>query len=234
VLKLMRDSSRGVRFGAFEVDFDACELRKHGIRIGLQEQPFRLLRALLERPGQVVSRDELRRQIWLADTFVDFDRSLNTAVLKVRQALGDSSTHSRFLETIPRHGYRFVAIVEPIEPAGSVAAGELPGSQAVDRAEKGAPVTPRETSARSRICVRRRSHDRRDVADHCRPSRDQSAKSDLEDQASDKLCGCRICSRLVTRWTFRGVQSFCPGRCEYFRHAYWRRRPGAVNQRPDG
>jgi Tol biopolymer transport system component/DNA-binding winged helix-turn-helix (wHTH) protein len=132
---------RGVRFGPFEVDFEACELRRHGIRIDLQEQPFRVLRALLEHPSQVVSRDELRRQLWPADTFVDFDRSLNTAVLKVRQALGDSSTHSRFLETIPRHGYRFIAIVEPIESAGFEAGGKVPGPHVPDRAESQAPVT---------------------------------------------------------------------------------------------
>lgn len=112
---------RRLRFGAFEADLESAELRKGGIRIALQEQPFRVLAALLEHPGQLVTRDELRREIWPADTFVDFDRSLNTAALKIRQALGDSATHPRFLETVPRRGYRFVAPVEPAGDAGPVA-----------------------------------------------------------------------------------------------------------------
>jgi Tol biopolymer transport system component/DNA-binding winged helix-turn-helix (wHTH) protein len=106
---------RRLRFGAFEADLDMGELRKSGVRIALQEQPFRMLAALLERPGQVVPRDDLRREVWPADTFVGFDRSLNTAALKIRQALGDSATHPRFLETIPRRGYRFVAPVEVVD-----------------------------------------------------------------------------------------------------------------------
>ena len=97
-----------VRFGAFEADLQAGELRKSGIKIRLQDQPFRVLALLLERSGEVVTREELRSEIWPDDTFVDFDHSLNTAINKIREALGDSASHPRFVETIPRRGYRFV------------------------------------------------------------------------------------------------------------------------------
>lgn len=97
------------RFGVFEVDLRAAELRKRGVRIKLQEQPFQILSLLLEHPGEVVTRDELRQQLWVAHTFVDFDRSLNKAMTKLRFALGDSAESPRYIETIPRHGYRFLA-----------------------------------------------------------------------------------------------------------------------------
>jgi len=98
-------------FGVFEVDLKAAELRKHGVRIKLQEQPFQILSLLLEHPGEVVTREELRRKLWPAHTFVDFDRSLNKAMTKLRAALGDSADNPRYVETIPRHGYRFLAPV---------------------------------------------------------------------------------------------------------------------------
>jgi DNA-binding winged helix-turn-helix (wHTH) protein/tetratricopeptide (TPR) repeat protein len=98
-------------FGIFEVDLRAAELRKHGVRIKLQEQPFQILSLLLEHPGEVVTRDELRQKLWPAHTFVDFDRSLNKAMTKLRAALGDSADSPRYVETIPRHGYRFLASV---------------------------------------------------------------------------------------------------------------------------
>src|SRR5580704_14168054 len=98
-------------FGVFEADLRAAELRKHGIRIKLQEQPFQILSLLLEHPGEVVTREELRRKLWPAHTFVDFDRSLNKAMTKLRAALGDSADSPRYVETIPRHGYRFLAPV---------------------------------------------------------------------------------------------------------------------------
>jgi len=97
-----------VRFGVYELDLAARQLRKNGVRIKLQDQPFRVLQMLVERPGEVVTRDELREKLWPADTFVEFDHSLNTATQKIRQALGDSASTPRFLETIPRVGYRFV------------------------------------------------------------------------------------------------------------------------------
>jgi eukaryotic-like serine/threonine-protein kinase len=98
-------------FGVFEVDLRAAELRKHGVRIKLQEQPFQILSLLLDHPGEVVTREELREKLWPAHTFVDFDRSLNKAMTKLRAALGDSADSPRYVETIPRHGYRFLAPV---------------------------------------------------------------------------------------------------------------------------
>jgi DNA-binding winged helix-turn-helix (wHTH) protein len=97
--------ARLLRFGVFEVDLDAGELRKNGARIRLQEQPFQVLVALLQNAGQVVTRDHLREKIWPADTFVDFDHSLNTAVNKIRESLGDSASSPRFVETLARRGY---------------------------------------------------------------------------------------------------------------------------------
>ena len=110
-------SPRLVRFGIYEVDLRTSELRKQGRKIKLQEQPCRILGILLEQPGEVATREELRRRLWSDDTFVDFDHSLNTAIMRLREALGDSSENPRFIETLPRHGYRFIAPVE--EVAGS-------------------------------------------------------------------------------------------------------------------
>lgn len=92
--------SRVIRFGVFEVDLQETELRKSGIRIKLQEQPFQILTMLLERPGETVTREELRRRLWPADTFVDFDHSLNSSIKKLREALGDDSENPRFIETL--------------------------------------------------------------------------------------------------------------------------------------
>src|SRR6266850_2079518 len=100
-----------LRFGVFEVDLRAGELRKQGKRIKLQEQPFQVLAVLLQRPGEVVTREELRSQNWPPDTFVDFDNSLNTAINKLREGLGDSADNPRFIETLPRRGYRLIATV---------------------------------------------------------------------------------------------------------------------------
>ncbi len=100
------------RFGVFEADLDGRELRKHGRRLRLQEQPFAVLSALIERAGEIVTREDLRQKLWPADTFVDFDHSLNTAVNKIREVLGDSAANPRFVETIARRGYRFLADVQ--------------------------------------------------------------------------------------------------------------------------
>jgi eukaryotic-like serine/threonine-protein kinase len=102
-------------FGTFEVDLRAGELRKQGKRIKVQEQPFHVLTVLLQRPGEVVTREELRNQNWPPDTFVDFDNSLNTAINKLREALGDSADNPRFIETLPRRGYRFIAPVTGVD-----------------------------------------------------------------------------------------------------------------------
>jgi DNA-binding winged helix-turn-helix (wHTH) protein len=104
------------RFGVFELDLSAGELRKSGARLRLQEQPLQVLVLLLERAGEVVTREELRQRLWPSDTFVDFDHSLNTAINKVREALGDSASSPRYVETLARRGYRFIAPVESDGP----------------------------------------------------------------------------------------------------------------------
>ena len=104
--------SRRARFGLYEADFAAGELRKNGNKLRLQEQPFQVLAMLLDRAGQVVTREELRERLWAADTFVDFDHSLNTAINKLRDVLGDTAANPRFIETLPRRGYRLIAPVE--------------------------------------------------------------------------------------------------------------------------
>jgi TolB-like protein/DNA-binding winged helix-turn-helix (wHTH) protein/Tfp pilus assembly protein PilF len=100
-----------VRFGAFEIDMRTGELRKSGVRISLPDQPFQLLKTLVDRPGELVTRDELRQRLWSAETFVDFEHGLNAAVRRLRDALGDSADVPRFVETLPRRGYRFIAPV---------------------------------------------------------------------------------------------------------------------------
>src|SRR5208337_3888983 len=107
-----QNNSRVARFGVFELDLNAGELRKSGVKLRLQGQPFQVLALLLKRAGDVVTREELRQQLWPSDTFVDFDHSLNTAINKVREALGDSATSPRYVETLARRGYRFIAPVE--------------------------------------------------------------------------------------------------------------------------
>jgi DNA-binding winged helix-turn-helix (wHTH) protein/tetratricopeptide (TPR) repeat protein len=110
-------AGRFVRFGSFEADLQEGKLTKMGSRVRLQEQPFRILAQLLERPGQLVTREEIRQKLWSHDTYVGFDDALNTAVRKLREALNDSADNPRFLETVPRRGYRFVAPVDgPPEP----------------------------------------------------------------------------------------------------------------------
>jgi TolB-like protein/Tfp pilus assembly protein PilF len=100
-----------IRFGSYEVDLAGGGLRKSGMRVKLRDQSFEVLAILLERPGQIVTREELRRRLWPEDVFVDFDNSLNTAVARLREALNDSAEHPRFIETLPKRGYRFVACV---------------------------------------------------------------------------------------------------------------------------
>jgi cholera toxin transcriptional activator len=100
------------RFGVFEADANTGELRKAGMRLRVQEKPFQVLLVLLERPGEVVTREELRQKLWPSDTFVDFDHSLNTIVNKIREALDDSAANPRFIETLAKRGYRFLVPVE--------------------------------------------------------------------------------------------------------------------------
>ena len=105
--------SHVVRFDCFEVDLAAGQLRKRGNRISLRDQPFLVLASLLEHPGQVVTRDELRRRLWSDEVFVDFNNGLNIAMARLRLALGDSAKHPRFVETLPKRGYRFIGHVSP-------------------------------------------------------------------------------------------------------------------------
>lgn len=105
-----------LRFGVFEVDLRARELHKHGMKVKLQDQPFQVLAILLEHPGEVVTREDLRKRLWPEDTFVDFDHSLGTAINKIREALGDSAESPRYIETLPRRGYRFIAITGATPP----------------------------------------------------------------------------------------------------------------------
>lgn len=152
----MADTARSTlifRFGIFEADLKSGELRKNGAKIRLQEQPFQVLAMLLERPGDVVTREELREKLWPADTFVDFDHSLNTAINKLREALGDSASNPRFVETLARRGYRFIAPVQSTERPHAVvlsAEKEPEPATAVPSSSSGggaAPVTTVTTTA---------------------------------------------------------------------------------------
>src|SRR5260370_39963693 len=116
-----------ITFDRFEVDLRSGELRKHGRRVRLQGQPFQLLALLLEHHGDVVTREEVCRKLWQTDTFVDFDHSLGTAINKIREALGDSADHPRFVETLPRRGYRFIGKI-----VGSAATPLTESSPALD------------------------------------------------------------------------------------------------------
>jgi DNA-binding winged helix-turn-helix (wHTH) protein len=129
------------RFGTFEVDLLAGELRKSDRRVRIQEQPFRILVLLLERPGEIVSRDYVIQRLWPDGTFVDYEHSVNTAIRKLRDALGDDPDSPRFVETVPRRGYRFLGQVERSEEASPAGVSEqIPGgsSDSVSvRAEEG-------------------------------------------------------------------------------------------------
>jgi DNA-binding winged helix-turn-helix (wHTH) protein len=118
-----------MRFGRFEVDPTSGELSRDGRKIGVQQQPFQILLTLLLRPGEVVTREELRQQLWADDTFVDFEHGLNAAIKRLRDALGDSADNPRFVETLPRRGYRFIAPVTGWSEAGAPASGEIPWSK---------------------------------------------------------------------------------------------------------
>jgi DNA-binding winged helix-turn-helix (wHTH) protein/Tol biopolymer transport system component len=123
-----------IRFGVYELDRDAMELRKHGVPIRLQEQPFRVLAMLAERPGEIVTREQLQEQIW-GNTFVDFDQSLNKAVNRVREALNDNAGTPQYVETVPRRGYRFIAPVAAAAQIEAPAPAALVGTVSVEPAE---------------------------------------------------------------------------------------------------
>src|SRR5260370_23116128 len=136
-----------LRFGVFELDLRAGELRKHGLRIRFQEQPFQLLAMLLEHPGEVVTREELQKKLWPADTFVDFDHGLNKAISKIREALSDSPESPRFVQTVARRGYRLLAEVKVVDTvpdhSPELATLPYPLSAAGDRRDlAGNPAVP--------------------------------------------------------------------------------------------
>ena len=157
-----------IHFGVYELDRDAMELRKHGMLIRLQEQPFRVLAMLAERPGEIITREELQEQIW-GNTFVDFDQSLNKAVNRVREALNDDAGTPQYIETVPRRGYRFIAPVAATPPTEAPAPAAPVSTVSVE-----IPAQPRSDRSPSRTvliaaltiasCARRyRHHDRRVV-----------------------------------------------------------------------
>ena len=130
-------SRASLRFSDFEIDLRAGELRKQGVKVKLQEQLFQVLQILLEHPGEVVTREELQRRIWPADTFVDFDHGLYNAIKRLREALGDTADTPRFIETLPKRGYRFIATVD-----GTGSSGAVPMQPAPVAATQEAHVAP--------------------------------------------------------------------------------------------
>ncbi len=138
-MDLSSSNRKLARFGLFEADLQQRLLSKGGLRIRLQDQPFSILALLLEQPGQLVSREQIHQQLWAADTFVEFDDGLNTAIKKLRTALGDASDNPRFIETIPRRGYRFIAPVTFPDPASAPKQSLLPSETPTDPAPEPKP-----------------------------------------------------------------------------------------------
>jgi DNA-binding winged helix-turn-helix (wHTH) protein len=155
-MQFATSQNRVFRFGLYEADAAAGELRKNGRKVKLQEQPFRVLLLLLERPGTIVTREEIRRALWSDDTFVDFDHSLNTVVNKLRDALDDTASNPRFIETLARRGYRFIAPVEVVggepAPAAAPSSAETPNQSSASRSSL--LTHPDELPSASRATVR--------------------------------------------------------------------------------
>src|ERR1700674_2157410 len=127
-----------VRFGTYEVSLQSGEVRKAGLRIRVQQQPMKLLEILLERPGEVVTREEWRSRVWADEGFGDFDQAVNIAIAKLRSALGDSAENPRFIETLPKRGYRFIAdvsVVDADDPRKRLESvpGDLPATEPVHK-----------------------------------------------------------------------------------------------------
>jgi len=155
-------TAQRIRFGAFELDRQTAELYKDGVKLKLQGQPIAVLALLLERPGELVTREEIRKHLWPEDTFIDFENSLNTHIKKLRQVFDDDAETPRYIETLPRRGYRFIAQVEAIPngSAGVADAGNAGGPNAVDSATPAArspetepSVTPPPKPCRWKYCV---------------------------------------------------------------------------------
>jgi len=143
-----------VRFSSYEVNLRAGELYKEGRKIRLQVQPFHVLAMLLEHPGQVVARADLQKRLWPSDTFVDFDHSLNTAIKKLRQALDDDKKKPRFIETLPKRGYRFIGAVEPpTKPPSSVSLQETDVPPASDVVGRVARLSTHDNAAYALVCA---------------------------------------------------------------------------------
>src|SRR4029453_16134626 len=143
------DAGRLVRFGAFEFDLDAGVLHRHGRRVPLQEQPARILGVLVSRPAELITREELRHLVWTDDTFVEFDASLNAAITKIRRALRDSASAPRFIETVPKRGYRFLADVQGLQPGSG--SGSLPSAAASPAAADPPSAASSEIEARQSL-----------------------------------------------------------------------------------
>jgi DNA-binding winged helix-turn-helix (wHTH) protein len=143
---------RVFRFGVFEADEASAELRKHGVRVKLNTQPFQVLLMLLERPSELVTREEMRQRLWGTDTFVDFDHGLNSAINKIRTALSDSSAQPRYVETVAGKGYRFIAPVSQApppqipDPAGTAPVAQSPIHSLLSTPEE-LPAAPRKVAA---------------------------------------------------------------------------------------
>src|ERR1700751_837544 len=132
-------AQEAIRFGIFDVDLRAGELRKHGLKIKLQEQPFQILQILLEHPGEVVTREELQRRLWASDTFIDFEHGLTNAIKRLREALGDSAETPRYIETLSKRGYRFIAPVTNGNRDEAKVEKVSTGAPASDVSERSAP-----------------------------------------------------------------------------------------------
>src|SRR5438093_2715532 len=137
-----------LRFGTFEADRRSGELRKHGRRIKLQDQPFQILLTLLDRPGELVTREELGLKLWPKDTFVDFDHGLNNAMNRLREVLGDSAEAPRFIETLPKRGYRFITDVKTAAPE----VAELPSDPALVNVDRGSEPVIHDLTHTGRTC----------------------------------------------------------------------------------
>lgn len=135
-------AARRYRFGIFEVDSSTGELRRKGVRVKLHSQPFQVLSMLLERPGEMLTREEICKELWPEGTFVDYEHGVNSAVNRLREALGDKASNPRFVETLSRRGYRFLAPVERIAPNG-----EASTVDAAAQISEESPAVPAETKA---------------------------------------------------------------------------------------
>ncbi|HYH01080.1 MAG TPA: winged helix-turn-helix domain-containing protein [Terriglobales bacterium] len=134
-------------FGVYEANPASGELRKNGMKVKIQEQPFQILLMLLEHPGEVITREQLRARLWPADTFVDFDHGLNTAINKLREAVGDSASNPRFVETLARRGYRFIAPVKVLAPPNDTVRNDVVAANGITPAKPAEAVAPSEPAA---------------------------------------------------------------------------------------